>query len=244
MSLSAEAQAKKEITEADKLALEGVIVEKYYSYDAKDVLDTAGGALPEGAVTYRIYVDMKPDYKLQAVYGVTNHELFIKTTTTFFNNTQSGDISGDKIDDKKITNSTAAFDSWITIGAATDEHNGIMKVEDTDGSIIKSNAMAKADGLIASKIKPITFFGFDLKFFNNPSGASSFSGNNGSWAVFGSMKGATNENKVLIAQLTTSGKLSFELNLQIGTPNGATLNYVAKNPEGKEIKFEGLTLKN
>ncbi len=238
--ISLRAQMKKEITEADKSGLEGIIIEKYYINDGSDALDTTGGALPNGAVTYRIYVDMKPEYKLQAVYGVPNHDLYIKTSTRFFNNTKWGDISGDKIDDKKIGNSTAAFDSWITIGAATDEHNGVLKTEDTDGSIIKCVSLAKADGMIATKIKPITFFGFDLGFFNNPTAASSFTGNNGSWAVFGNMKGATNENKVLIAQLTTDGTLSFQLNLQMGTPTGGILNYVAKNPQENEIQNSSL----
>ena len=48
---------------------------------------------------------------------------------------------------------------------------------------------------------------------------------------------------VLIAQLTTNGKLSFELNLQIGTPTGGTIQFVAKNPEGNELKFKQLTYK-
>ena len=240
LSISLDAQVKKEITDADKTALEGIVIEKYYVYDGTDALDTTGGALPKGAVTYRIYVDMKPDYKLQAVYGVPNHELTIKTTTQFFNNTKWGDATGDKIDNTKISNSTAAFDSWVTMGAATEGHNGVMKTEDTDGSIIKCSSLAKADGLLAGKIKPLTFFGFDVLFFNNANAGSSFSGSNGSWAVFGSVRGETKENKVLIAQLTTDGKLSFELNVQIGSPTGATINFVAKNAVDKEIQVGSL----
>ncbi len=233
-----DAQAQKTITEEDQSALEGIIVENYYVYNPADALDTVGGALPQGAVTYRIYADMKPGYKLQAVYGVPDHELNIKTTTHFFNNAKWGDISGDKIDDKKIVNSTAAFDSWITIGAATQRHSGVLKSEDTDGSLI--TALPNADGMMTAKIKPVTFFGFDITFFSKTLTPAKFSGNNGSWAVFGSVKGETSENKVLIAQLTTDGILSFELNMQIGTPTGATLNFVAKNPKDKEIQVSSL----
>jgi len=240
LSFSAKAQVQKLITEADKTALEGIIIEKYSTANSIGFIDTTGGALPKDAVTYRIYVDMKPGYSLQAVYGVPNHELIIKTSTHFYNNIRWGNITGDKIDDVKITNNTAAFDSYITLGAATDEHNGVPLSDDKDGSILKIKSFEKADGLKAEKIKPIVFFGFDLSFFNNPFNAASFSGNNGSWAVFGGIKGSTPENKVLIAQLTTDGKLNFELNIQMGTPTGGTLNFVAKNPAENEISYAAL----
>ena len=58
--------------------LEQVIVEKYYISNAADEaaadVDATDmgypiGALPVGSVTYRIYADLLPDYKLQAVYA-------------------------------------------------------------------------------------------------------------------------------------------------------------------------------
>ena len=79
-----------------------------------------------------------------------------------------------------------------------------------------------------------------MNFFNNDSTAAKFSANNGGWAALGGVKGPTSENRVLIAQLTTNGKLSFRINIQIGTPTGGSLKFVAKNPEGMEIKFNGL----
>jgi hypothetical protein len=45
----------------------------------------------------------------------------------------------------------------------------------------------------------------------------------------------------LIAQITTDGDFSFELNIQIGTPYGGVENYVAKNPVGNEIMLPSLT---
>ena len=80
-----------------------------------------------------------------------------------------------------------------------------------------------------------------MKFFNNDSTASNFTTNDGAWAALGGVKGPTPENRVLIAQLTTNGKLSFGLNVQIGTPTGGFVQFVAKNPEGSEIRFEGLS---
>ncbi len=218
--------------------LEKIIVEKYYVSDANNITDDS---FPKGSVTYRIYVDMKPDYTMQAVYGVPKHELHIATTTEFFNNKRLGEKTGDLIDDKKINENTVALDSWLTMGAATKSHFGILKSDDKDGSIILRDSLAKADGLMAGKIPPVTIFGLDMRFFYDANNASLFSTNNGSIAIFGGVKGPTVDNRVLIAQLTTNGKLSFELNIQIGTPTGDTEQYVAKNPEGAEIKFDGLT---
>jgi hypothetical protein len=54
------------------------------------------------------------------------------------------------------------------------------------------------------------------------------------------IQGPTAKNRVLIAQLTTDGKLSFSINLQLISPFGTIDQYVANNPVGKEILFEGL----
>ncbi|MGZ4075453.1 MAG: T9SS type A sorting domain-containing protein [Bacteroidia bacterium] len=45
----------------------------------------------------------------------------------------------------------------------------------------------------------------------------------------GVMGASDTSNKVLVAQLTTQGNLSFELNLQLISPTGASLNFVAVN---------------
>ena len=48
-------------------------------------------------------------------------------------------------------------------------------------------------------------------------------------------------NKVLIAQITTNGKLTFKLNIQIGTPSGGYQQFVADSATGAEIKLDCLT---
>ncbi|MBK6639737.1 MAG: hypothetical protein IPG39_00075 [Bacteroidetes bacterium] len=64
--------------------LENVIVEKYYISDANDAtVNATGGVLPVGSVTYRVYLDLLPDYIFQAAYGDGNHECRIETTTLF-----------------------------------------------------------------------------------------------------------------------------------------------------------------
>lgn len=240
-NISISAQNKYIITHDDSLALENIIVEKYYVSDSTDYKDSAGGVLPVGSVTYRIYIDMKPGYKLQLIYGNQKHELFIQTTTTFFNNKICNAETGYSIDAKKLNSNTIALDSWVTMGAASRIHTGILKSEDKDGSLLIRPALSKADGLTKWIFPDFKIFNIDLNFFNDTKNAVRFSSNNGGWAAPGGVNGPTAENRVLIAQLTTTGKLSFELNIQIGTPSGGYVQFVAKNPEGSEIQFNKVT---
>ena len=71
--------------------LDSVIIETYYISDSNDE-GTSFFPVPAGAVTYRIYVDMAPDWGLQAIYGATNSStaevdtFIIRSTQPFFNN--------------------------------------------------------------------------------------------------------------------------------------------------------------
>lgn len=224
----------------DSLALENIIVEKYYIADSTDYSDSIKGILPEGSITYRIYVDMKPDYHLQMVYGDEKHELILKTTTKFFNNTECSAYTGFNIDAKKLNYSTCALDSWITLGAASRLHTGILKSEDNDGSILTRNTLTQSDGLTNGVLPNFKVFNLDLWFFTNEKDAAVFKTNNGAWAAPGGVKGPTDENRVLIAQLTTNGKLSFNISVQIGKPDGGYIKFVSNNPDESEIRFEGL----
>jgi hypothetical protein len=123
----------------DSLALEGVIVETYYISDTNDAGDTDGGVLPEGYITYRVYIDLHPDYELQGVFAGNDewiHELHIKTSTEFFNNEDRGEVFGQQVGSNRIDENTVALDSWLTMGAATDGHMGVLKSEDPDGSMV------------------------------------------------------------------------------------------------------------
>jgi hypothetical protein len=144
-------------------------------------------------------------------------------------------------------------------------HAGVLKTEDTDGSIIKSIALRnpsdstlpavivkresliKTDGLMKGNLATFKQFNIDLNFFNETDHDSLFFVNNGGWAaVSGSQsgtKGPTPENRVLIAQLTTNGDLSFDLNVQIGTPTGGVIKFVSKNADAakNEVVFKELT---
>lgn len=237
------AQENHHITHEDSLAMENVIVERYYISDSTDYIGNNDNILPKGSITYRIFIDMKPGYSLQVVYGVPHHELFLKTTTTFFNDKICFAETAFNIDAKKLHIGNVALDSWITMGAASRLHTGIPQSEDVDSfSFITNRAsFSKSDGLTKGVLPDFRIFKLDLGFFNNDSTASCFSTTDAAWAALGGVKGPTPENRVLIAQLTTNGKLTFELNVQLGTPSGGFIQFVAKNPEALEMQFDGLS---
>ncbi|MBL0103763.1 MAG: hypothetical protein IPP51_08400 [Bacteroidetes bacterium] len=103
------------------------------------------------------------------------------------------------------------------------------------------------DGLIpASPVPVVMMFGIDStlsKPFSSESitrDGQVFYTENGSWANFGGAVGIDSTNMVLIAQLTTDGALSFELNFQLATPLEGTENLVARNPKGAEVEVPEL----
>ncbi|MEO8149680.1 MAG: T9SS type A sorting domain-containing protein [Bacteroidia bacterium] len=236
--------------------LENIIVEKYYVSNAADAAGSIG-TLPVGSVTYRIYADMLPNYKFQAAYGVPGHEFRIATTTSFFNNEDRGATTPNAIGNNRLPDNTVMLDSWLSVGAASaanfgipkSEDNGVSNIVNADG-ILQNNDPAAGiplttqDGVIAGTPQAVTFVGLttELDVFDATSQLGNlFSTSNGSVASLNGSFGPTSTNRVLIAQITTDGTLSFELNIQIGTPTGGVQNFVAKNPAGSEIVLPSLT---
>ena len=252
--------------------LEGIIVEKYYKSNAADAAD-ATDPVPLNSTTYRIYVDLADGYQLQAVYGDVNHKLKINTTTTFWNN-QNFDAYKGTNTASQLKNSTIALDSWITLGGAASGNNiGVLKSEDNGAANLITNngaghvpstelanapasigiPLTTQDGMKAFTSTPaITIAGMDLllqrAFF--PSNTTSpdtagFETNDGAWATSGLDTGATASNKVLIAQLTTNGALSFLLNLQLkNITTNAVENWVSSSPLSGEFTMAALTGSN
>jgi hypothetical protein len=246
--------------------LENVIVEKYYISDDNDTsVNDVGGALPSGSTTYRIYIDMLPGYKLQAVYAVPGsgdkpaHKLRIATSTLFFNNEDRG-ATTPSYNKTQARNNTVMLDSWISMGAAANGQFGVLKTDDdgvgtvvnADGILNNNNPMAglpltQQDGMVAGTPQPVTTLGLDnaIKVFDNQNDGTNgpvFFTSDGAWsALNGAIGPDPDKNRVLIAQLTTDGILSFELNLQLGTPTGGVERYVASDPSDEEILSPLLT---
>ncbi len=232
--------------------LDSIIVEKYYVSDANDESGSSG-ILPAGSVTYRIYVDMAEGHKLLNIYGsvneTKNHPLFLKTTTSFFNNTDYGS-SSPAFSSTNTKKNTVMLDSWITNGAACNGFWGVMKSEDDglnnfvnkDDLLMNNDASAgfplsEQDGMFAGTPPSTSTIGaVNTDVLNDgTTDGNSFIIDDGAWFVLGGVVGPTVHNRVLIAQLTTDGELSYELNLVIKSPDvgeeyGISANYVAKNP--------------
>ncbi|MBI1266745.1 MAG: hypothetical protein GC193_04840 [Cryomorphaceae bacterium] len=153
---------------------------------------------PEGTVTYRVYAElMQSNDKVVSVFASDNcHSLDISTSTHFFNH-DFGAIYGSTINSGfYFFFPTYEADSWVTIGAANSTVFGAMDVEI---SVASSDLFNNSFGV------------------NNPEG-SSFVLNDGLWFTSANSQTALPvgpDNRVLIGQFTTSGQLSFHLNMRV-----------------------------
>ena len=240
--------------------LENILVERYY---VSTVDDTASNfyawKLPIGSTTYRIYADLLPGYRFQMAYGSRTHKLFFKTSTLFFNNEDKGDVIPNVIAKRTLHKNTVMLDSWLSVGSAAEDCFGVLKNDDDslltvvhEKSFLQNKSfngipISFKDGLVESdKIPRPTFFNIDsaVTVFSNAQKGGYFFTDNGAWACMGpgsvGLDSLTN-NRVLIAQITTDGDFSFELNIQIGTPiKGESQKYVARDPINKEILLPSL----
>jgi hypothetical protein len=116
--------------------IENLLVETYYVSDANDATDQDGGGLPEGSITYRVFLDLAPNVKLLEIFSNENHEWIVRSSELIWNNLDRGEVLGSEIGDNRLDENTVALDSYITFGAASDAHYGIPKDLDVDGSIV------------------------------------------------------------------------------------------------------------
>ncbi len=239
--------------------IENVIVETYYISDAQDATDVIGGTLAQGSRTYRVFIELCPDCSLRSLYGDVNHALKIQSTTPFFNNLDRGKTYGHQINNSALDENTAALDSWLALGAASNIRMGTLKADDEDGSIIGGAnndggsegvpggllvntdpdagfPLTERDGLVpglGGSVLPPNFnlIGEDPTVtFGTETVSQAFISNDvriGCAAP--GVKGPTPENRVLVAQLTTTGELSFMLNIEVQRPDGSLARYVASD---------------
>ncbi len=248
--------------------LQGIVVEKYYQANAADVADaTSAGAvtpLTTNSVTYRVYVDMAAGYKFNSLFGNAAHNLTVNTTTGFYNDPSWGvSINPGTVSTANIRKNTGMIDSWFTTGGVASGKAGVLKSEDTDGTIgnaqsilannpggcfgLPINGATGQDGFLPSSgttyIVPNGLgLGTALDVLDQTNGGSIVL-TNGSIAALGGVQGPTSSNMVLVAQFTTNGQLSFALNLQIqNIATGVAENYVSSSPTGAELTHPSLTL--
>lgn len=252
--------------------LQNIIVEKYYQTDAADAANAnaqgAASPLVVGSTVYRVYVDMAPGYKFNLVFGNANHDWKITTTTNFYNDPNSPNAIGAQgTSTTQVRQNTRMIDSWLTCGGAANGKIGVLKIEDSDGSIGNANGVLANNpgGLFGAPINSVNPGAQDglatgtvnMHYVNPPTQlgigsaadvfdqtpGNTFLVNNGSMAALGGVVGTTTSNCVLIGQFTTDGTLGFELNIQIqNISTGIPETYVAKNPQPGEQVFGALTL--
>lgn len=243
--------------------LENIIVEKYYISSDKDTAGSVtGGYLPIGSVTYRVFADLAPIYRLQAVYGEGTHELKIKTTTRFFNPSVNDGKTPTEVNPTKAKDNASLLDTWVSVGAASMDYQGVLKTKDdtltsfaleNELGLLKNDAkeagipLMKSDGMKYLRLEPAPiFFNFDKELRNFQSAYSdSVNGEistfNGGWASLGGTVGPHPDNQILLGQFTTDGVFSFELNMMLAIPFGGSEKYVANNPLDSEIVAPFLT---
>jgi hypothetical protein len=232
--------------------LEKVVVEKYYISDTLDAADTVGGHLEAGSTTYRVYVDLAPGCKLLKVFGNKDHLLKISSDSTFFNHIADGKSFGYQIEKNYFLGSTLPVDTWITIGQAakknTTTYAGILKSQDANGTFIDlltnndpsaGIPLTDQDGLTSLTI-PNSWIndGFldpntldDSTIFGSLNQTVKAFNSDGRDVYLANTKGVSgaipDSNQILIAQLTTKGKIAFELNLEVLSKTGKVFTYVA-----------------
>lgn len=238
--------------------LENVIVELYYISDANDATDTIGGGLTEGSRTYRVFIDLDTTCSLRAIYGDTSHPILIESTAPFFNHLDRGRTYAHLVNNNAVEGEgTVALDSWLSLGAGSNQTFGVLKTEDPDGSNVggtnndggsasipggllvndSSDAgipITQMDGLVdvgmGSAVPPsFGLIGDDPSaVFKDSTIASAFlSSNMRIGCSTPGVQGPTENNKILVAQLTTAGDLSFELNIEVELGDGTVIKYVA-----------------
>lgn len=250
--------------------LQGIVVEPYYVTTKEDRnAFNSGGILEEGSVTYRIFVDLEPGYRFQAAFGSPDHPLEINSSSYFYNHNHSGNTHPNVIPERDLARDIVLLDSWVTAGAATENHVGIPRKVDflAQDALLRFQSgflentfsagegdigpltvpLKQCDGLARVDFIPVTtIYNMDSIGWamSSVTRAKRLYVDNGAWACMG--KGSvgadsTSGNHVLIAQITTSGELNYKLNIMIGTPEGKSIQYVYANPQDREVLHPALT---
>lgn len=176
--------------------------------------------------TYRLFVDLEDDHLLQTVYGDKEHVLTLSSTTAFHNDSTYGATFGERSKATWLRNGNGWADSFLAFGFASDEHKAVPLHLDDDGSLlpcIGTGPRCPQDGLVhAPRIPEVLNMNVATGYVDGAYGGL-IRTDNGGWGVLGGVKGATPENLILIAQLTTDGIVSYSLNVQVRKPDGTVV---------------------
>jgi len=247
-------------------AIKNVIVETYYISNENDATDTTGGYLEPGSKTYRVYIEMLRGYKLQKIFGDDKDTLIIKSTKNFFNNKDYGQLFAKNITTYSLRKNTMSLDTWLTLGQVTKTaaktYFGVLKSQDMSGSIIggmnndggsagipggiltNNDSLAglpltAADGMDTMLNVPENWFDWgiaDSSIFGSAFPCSEFVSTDAYLLNSGVTGVNPDNNQVLVAQLTTNGEISFQLNVEVSDTDGTITKYVASGKDSDNIK--------
>lgn len=236
--------------------IENVIVETYYVSNAADAAVTDGGSVPEGSITYRVFIDLAPGSKLLGLYANEFQRLYIASDSVVYNNTLDGVSVAKDLNRFRFGENTVALDSWLTLGqmsfSGSKTYGGVLKINDTDGSQVGGNkndygilsnaderagiAVTEADGMMYMSNLPDDSWiihgfkdiesGKDSTIFGSLKKGNVFESNDFILRCTG-VQGLDSLNHVLVAQITTKGEIKFELNAEVVTADGTIIQYVA-----------------
>ena len=213
--------------------LNGVVIEEH-----NPQIQAPGYVAPAGMVTYRIYAEFaSPLDKVSALYGlplIVNAQAVgpcqqtrIETTTSWFNESMFGSNLGAGVNCAFFGFvPVIAADSWLSIGAQCNSDAGAAEIQ-------------------AAVIDPPSL----NPHFTTNNGTSFVMNDGAVFTLFTSPSGFGSgpNNRVLLAQLTTSGEISYELNLQVflGNNQANEVRYVAStgcNGDNPAIEVDGSQL--
>ena len=168
-----------------------------------DLVQTHTSGDLAGMSTYRVYVTTpNNDDVLTAVTGGDEFPLALHTTTSFYQNVFGGCLGSNISPAMMVVAPDAAYDSWVTIGATSSDDLGDGEAQLIPGAWIDSfeegNSITVDDNIGSGW------------YLIPPGGLNGVSGD---------------DNRVLVAQLTTDGMISGSFRVQI-FPSGDQVNDV------------------
>lgn len=221
---------------AAQTGVQGVIVEEVFTQpgNALEGIDQNDSSI---YTTYRVFIDLEEGYRLQAVFGNMEHPLVIRSTGNFYNYPEIGVTTGNMIDPRKMFTCDLKYDSFLTLNAVSNWYCGSPQITTKQLHKIETDTL----GVLAEcEPTPLQLIRIEADAFKNNTVEGEFYTNDGCWAVLGGVVGPDPSNRILVAQITTNGELSFELNVQLGLPQGGAQQYVARAKNTNEEERKGL----
>ncbi|MBK7944238.1 MAG: hypothetical protein IPJ85_02515 [Flavobacteriales bacterium] len=250
-------------TAATAQGLQNIIVEEFHTVTQADAdaynNNHGGGSYPllAGMKTYRVYVDMAPNYRLASVFALPGQAVAFNTTTTFWNDDNYG---GEFAAQTRRMDEGALFDTYVTFNvtgtAATPagcgsalRQVGVARADDPNGDLTTCGVYPNftgADGNIADPLNhPNPAFLGVVNTEGLTGQTNTFGFNDQLYYVLPAPTGPdpSGTNRILIGQFTTDGVFSFNINvaLLLPSPSTAAEEYVHTNATGGQIFSSLLT---